>query len=248
MLNRATALAQVTEAAKGTTIMLQRHPVDGTSADAGWCVRFVGWGALTLCRIPLLFLLCAPLAIGCQELDAGAASGGPRQPADNPDAGEGSGCEVPFSLDPTGEIICGDPVTGEPPVVTETPPIQTADGLTQDPCVQTLQQALRIRKRDCASCHAPPAAMGAFAFVLEDDRLITARSANPQVLDAAGMPQRLVIPGDADNSRLYQRILHTEAAPEGQMPPLNTDPTLPQGSRPSVSDISVLRTWIETCL
>lgn len=218
--------------------MFQKPPLDRPLGNAGSRVRFTRWGVLSLA------LLSAPFATACQELDTSVTSGGLSQA----DAGAQPACAVPFSLDPTGEIICGDPDSGAPPVVTKTPPIQTADGVTLDPCVQTLQQAVKIRQRTCAGCHAPPAAMGAFAFVLDDNRLIAARSANPQVLDTTGMRQRLVIPGDPDNSRLYQRIVHTATAAEGQMPPLNTDPTLPQNPRPSVSEISVLRTWIKTCL
>lgn len=216
-----------------------------------------------------LALCCISLLTNCQDVNTGAASGGlrmrpapsagpvaPTAPTAARDAGAevvsedgpDSGCVVPFALDPLGIIVCGDPITGEPPVVTETPPIQTRDGSTDDPCVQTTQQAYRIRETFCSSCHAPPASFGGFNFILDDAKLVdpTVGISN-KTRDDAGKLVRLIIPGDPDNSWIYQRVQHTLAAPRGQMPPLNTDPTLPQNPRPSVSDISVLREWIENC-
>jgi hypothetical protein len=220
-------------------------------------------------EVGLLLLSCLPVASGCQQVDTAAASGGLRQevlpeavlPRARLDAGApaavvtviepvDSGCASPFALDPLGTVICGDPVTGDPPVVTETPPIQTHDGgVTFDACVQTTEQALQIRETFCSGCHAPPASQGGFNFILEDARLSDpVRGVSNKTRNNLGQPVRLVIPGDPDNSWIYQRISHTNAAPQGQMPPLTTDPTLPQNPRPSVSEISVVREWIDNCL
>jgi hypothetical protein len=222
--------------------------------------------ALSASALFALALCCVSSLTDCQDVNTAAASGGlrpspapltrPVAPTTARDAGAevvaedgpDSGCVVPFELDPLGIIICGDPITGEPPVVTETPPIQTRDGSTDDPCVQTTQQAYRIRETFCSSCHAPPASFGGFNFILDDAKLVDpAVGISNKTRDDAGKLVRLVIPGDPDNSWIYQRVQHTRAAPRGQMPPLNTDPTLPQNPRPTVSDISVLREWIENC-
>jgi hypothetical protein len=225
-------------------------------------------------RIPLLLLLCAPFATACmQELNSGAASGGLRQPPE-PDSGAAAPvveagpapmaeaavdtdaappdqppCPpgiVEYSLDPLGIIVCGQ-ANGDPPVVTDTPPIQTPDGSTNDPCVQTSGQALVIRQRYCAQCHNAPAAFGNFSFVLDDNQLTSTKS--PTFTDDAGNHLQYIVPGDTDNSLLYQRVVHTMANPQGQMPPTGSPaPGIPLNARPSVSEISVLRTWIETCL
>ncbi|MDB4934897.1 MAG: Planctomycete cytochrome [Labilithrix sp.] len=121
-----------------------------------------------------------------------------------------------------------------------TPPIDQGDGkTTKDPCVRTAQRAHAILQTYCASCHAPPAKMGGFDFVLDDGRLVNAVSSTN--VDEAGKPQRLVIPGNARASSLYQRVV------QGQMPPV-VAPPLPPNPAPTVSDDSELEQWIDYCL
>jgi phosphatidylethanolamine-binding protein (PEBP) family uncharacterized protein len=52
---------------------------------------------------------------------------------------------------------------------------------------------------------------------------------------------RFVAPGDPDNSRLYSRVAR------GEMPPPDVV-GLPPRPRPTVSDISILRHWITSCM
>jgi hypothetical protein len=189
----------------------------------------------------LLLPAFASLGTGCfQELDPTAASGRLDAPAgSSSDASEAprggaalDGCAQPFSIDPTGALVCGDR-DGGIPVVTATPPIELADGsTTTDPAVATEQQSIAIRQKYCASCHAPPASMGGLGVILDDRALLDAVSST--VTDDAGIAVRLVIAGNPEGSRLYERVVR------GEMPP--------QAPRPTVSDISVLREWILTCL
>ena len=108
---------------------------------------------------------------------------------------------------------------------------------TRDPCVITTTQASQILEQSCAPCHAPPASMGSFNSILDFPALITLRS-NTTDDPETGERARLVVPGDPDASRLYRRVQAGEMPPQ-RMPPLR---------RPSTSDISILRTWIEVCL
>lgn len=127
-------------------------------------------------------------------------------------------------------------------VALDTPPIElNLEGdTTRDACVATTAQARAILEENCSGCHAPPAAMGGFRSILDFPVLVTVTSST--VRDpVTGDPVRLVIPGDPDNSRLYRR------AAGGEMPPMR-DASLPALPRPSISDISVLRQWIEECL
>jgi hypothetical protein len=186
-------------------------------------------------------LLCALLGGCLQELDPTAANGrlaaaSASSSLDASAASSGSAapdaCAQPFVIVPTGEMVCGDP-DGDVPVATTTPPIVLPDGATtDDPAAAIEQKSLAIRETYCAGCHAAPATVGGFGVVLDDRALL--RAVSTTVVDDAGAPVRLVVPGNADGSRLYQRVLR------GEMPP--------QPPRPSVSDVSVLREWILTCL
>ncbi|MEO8178642.1 MAG: hypothetical protein ABI895_07405 [Deltaproteobacteria bacterium] len=111
---------------------------------------------------------------------------------------------------------------------------------TRDPCVATTQQAREILTKNCAECHAPPGAAAGFNSVLDFPTLITLRSATAKDPDTQELV-RLVIPGQPEQSRLYQR------ARSGEMPPTRP-PSERQLTRPTISDISVLRTWIQSCL
>jgi len=122
----------------------------------------------------------------------------------------------------------------------DTPAIELADGTTtRDPCVATTEQARDILTAYCAGCHAPPGTAGGFSSILDFPTLITLRSST--VKDSTGEFARLVIPGQPDKSRLYLRARNDE------MPPVRP-PTEPQLPRPTISSVSLLRTWIQRCL
>jgi hypothetical protein len=185
------------------------------------------------------FRLAAALTLAClatgeacsiQALDPAATSGGP--------VATNGGTPATSTVCPAGcpaEQFCiaGTCVS----VDTTTPAIELADaGTTTDPCVAMKRQSLDIRQRSCASCHAPPAKMGGFGVVLDDDRLLTTSSSS--ATDDAGKPVPLVVPGNPEGSRLYQRIRR------GEMPPTQTPPL----RAPTISDLSILHTWITSCL
>jgi hypothetical protein len=124
----------------------------------------------------------------------------------------------------------------------DTPAIELDDRgtTTRDPCVATTLQAREILTENCSECHAPPGAAGGFNSILDFPTLMTATSGT--VTDPiTGEPVRLLIPGQPDQSRLYVRVQR------GEMPPLG-DPSLSRRPRPTTSAISILRTWISSCL
>jgi hypothetical protein len=124
----------------------------------------------------------------------------------------------------------------------DTPPIELASGgTTRDPCVQTTEQATAILTRNCSACHAPPGNAGGFQAILNFPELVT-RVSSTQRDPLTGEPVRLVVPGDPDRSRVYLRIQG------GEMPPRPVDAAATPLPRPSLSDVSLLRSWIETCL
>jgi hypothetical protein len=176
-------------------------------------------------RLALLLLWSgASAATGCyltldsDELDAKSA-GAVVDAGAGSDAGEGEGFTT--SLD--------------------TPPIELEDGTTtRDPCVATTRQAREILTTHCAECHSPPGAAAGFSSILDFPTLITLRSATAKDPDTQDFA-RLVIPGQPEKSRLYLR------ARNGEMPPTRP-PTERQLPRPTTSDVSVLRTWIQSCL
>ncbi|HEY3595019.1 MAG TPA: hypothetical protein VGL13_14140 [Polyangiaceae bacterium] len=129
---------------------------------------------------------------------------------------------------------------------------------TTSPCEATTAHAMTILTVNCGVCHAgrnggerqgqPP-----FDYVLNVEKLVAARSASvpdplaPPANRIPGMPgfqgMRFLIPGDPDNSRLYFRIFHKEMPP----PPI-VGAADPVTSRPTVSDFSVIRHWIDECV
>ena len=125
----------------------------------------------------------------------------------------------------------------------DTPAIELdfeGEDTTRDACTATTQQARAILERTCSGCHAPPASMAGFRSVLDFPVLVTLVSSTATDPET-GEPARLVVPGDPDGSRLYRRVASNE------MPPMR-DASLPPLPRPTISDVSVLRTWIERCL
>jgi hypothetical protein len=95
-----------------------------------------------------------------------------------------------------------------------------------DACDATRSKARTILETNCAFCHEAPGNQANFDFILELDKLKTAVSSTGQ---------RFVVPGDPDQSRIYQRMSVGEMPPAGRMP------------RPSMADIEVIRQWIVSC-
>jgi hypothetical protein len=112
-------------------------------------------------------------------------------------------------------------------------------GTSTKPCENIVDRAYQIRKTYCAPCHAPPAGMGGFNYVLDDQQLATSTSAS--YMDSSGHFLRMVVPGDPEGSWVYHRI-ESGAMPPSLPPPAMSPP------RPTISDISVLYFWILTCL
>jgi hypothetical protein len=105
------------------------------------------------------------------------------------------------------------------------------------PDMTCANSGLAVLEKYCAPCHGgrtpgeragnPP-----FDFVLDVQKLTTLSTPNTTP------PMLFVKPGDPDQSRVYQR------ASRGEMPPLIGGPV----QRPTASDLSLLRFWIESCL
>jgi hypothetical protein len=143
----------------------------------------------------------------------------------------------------------GDPSDGEAEgfgAGLEKPTIELADGSTvADGCAAVSRQAHDILEQSCARCHGggnPGARQGAppFDCVLDTESLIAKVSVTAKDPDTS-LPARFLVPGDPDHSRIYLRPLH------GEMPPPDVV-GLPPNPRPTVSDLSVLRHWIASCV
>lgn len=179
-------------------------------------------------RRGLLIALCASNALGCfyatldhDELEAKAA-GALRPAADAGVSESDAGFTTALDTPPIEILVNGEPDT------------------TNDPCVATSQQARAILESSCAPCHAPPAGMGGFRSILDLPVLVTLTSSTQRDL-VTGQPVRLLVPGKPDESRVYRRVAGNE------MPPMG-DPALAPRPRPSISDVSVLRAWIQDCI
>jgi WD40 repeat protein len=80
-------------------------------------------------------------------------------------------------------------------------------------------RAMTILKANCARCHGPEgAAKGGFSEILNRDLLVA---------------RQRIVPGKPDESKLYQRVW------KGEMPPPN------QKTRPSSTEVAILKHWIE---
>ena len=89
-------------------------------------------------------------------------------------------------------------------------------------------------------CHGIGAASSGvprFDFVMDDDQL-KVRTWTRE----GGTMLRFLIPGDPDNSVLFQR-----SAMARDMPPVQADPQQPFYPRITYSQSSVLREWIQNC-
>lgn len=180
------------------------------------------WGGGPTDSSRLSLLLSACFLAGCfQEVDPGLSAA-----VRTPDGGHTQSTTTPpIALDPS------DPTR-----------------TTTRACDRTTEQATAILTDTCASCHggrAPGEDEGEppFDYVLNFGRLVTARSAKVADPDKPSCGMHFVVPGEPDRSLLYRMVVSTPP----QMPP----PTSAAGSAlpmPTVSDMSILRTWIEDCL
>jgi len=109
-----------------------------------------------------------------------------------------------------------------------------------DGCAKTALDAHEILQAHCALCHGIGAASSGvprFDFVMDDDQL------KVKTWERMGQTAlRFLVPGDPDNSVIYQR-----AAMARDMPPVQADPQQPFYPRISYSQASVLREWILNC-
>ena len=139
----------------------------------------------------------------------------------------------------------GDPNAKGPAL--DTPPIDLPNGSsTNDPCAATTWHATDILTTYCASCHGggndgARAGQPPFDYVLDFARMTTARSATVPDPRNPSLGMVFMVPGDPEDSRVYQRIAN------GEMPPM-LPVGLPQPPRPTISDISVLYTFITSCM
>jgi hypothetical protein len=108
------------------------------------------------------------------------------------------------------------------------------------PCEKTALDAHQILKNNCGVCHdigAASSGVPRFDFLMDDDQL------KVKTWERMGQPAaRFLIPGDPDNSVIYQRT-----AIARNMPPLQGDPQAPLYPRVTYSEASVLREWILNC-
>lgn len=125
---------------------------------------------------------------------------------------------------------------GDREVFTDTDETMVVD----DGCAKTELDAHNILEANCKSCHGIGAAsMGVprFDFVMDDTQLMMKTWTRE-----GAMPIRFLIPGDADNSAIYQRAVMNR-----DMPPLQADPQQPFYPRITYSQASVLHEWITNC-
>jgi hypothetical protein len=117
--------------------------------------------------------------------------------------------------------------------IEETEAVQTG-------CDKTQLDAHKVLETNCAVCHnigAASSGVPRFDFVMDDEQL------KAKTWDRIGqMPLRFLIPGDPDNSVIYER-----AVVKRDMPPPQVDPQQPFYPRVNYRDASVLREWIQNC-
>jgi serine/threonine-protein kinase len=95
-----------------------------------------------------------------------------------------------------------------------------SDGIAGDSAAARLSQQVRaIFEADCFRCHGQDDYAEAGVYVLDRDKLIA---------------RQKIVPGDADQSRLYQRITSAKRP----MPPEDEEP------RPGADDIARIKEWI----
>jgi hypothetical protein len=193
-------------------------------------------------RVWMFWFLCAPFAAGCfQEIDTGADKRSvvvdPAAPGETADPGDG---KIPtLTTTPTIDIVA-DPNTA----YTDTTNNGVV-GTTSSACEANNMQVMSMFTRYCGGCHngqnqgTPP-----FNFILDPKQLTT-------VILGTSFPKPLVIPGDPDQSEVYIRIatgrmpVDTSGLNIGQLrPPAQSDGV----TRPTLSDLSVIREWINSCL
>lgn len=131
----------------------------------------------------------------------------------------------------------------EPATLLEDPEIalDPADesATTDDPCAKTDRDAHFVLETYCAGCHDQGAASSGvprFDFVLDREQLTQA------TWTVGSEERRFLVPGRSTESWLYLRPLL------GTMPPISTDLRNMTYPRPTISDLSILREWIDHCV
>jgi hypothetical protein len=208
-------------------------------------------------RILIGLLLTVPAAAGCfQELDTGVARGGPAAST----FGDASSAPTPSQCDPGSQAcfdLCGSPSCytlvpdGSIPTFEQTPVIYDplGDGSTYtSACAQIEAQSIEIRTHSCAQCHNKAVDQGSFNYVLDDSQLATQSSQNYR--NDAGVPPRMIIPGDPANSWVYQRIAQKSMPPldDGLIKVILGTTVAATVVRPTAAEQSVLYTWISNCI
>jgi hypothetical protein len=177
-----------------------------------------------------LFLLCTFFAVGClQKVDDGLAAGGalPGPMIELPACGgaQGFACNFPVNMT-TPDIGLKANKLGD---VTD-----SAD--PSGPCAKVTQDTADILKRKCVGCHEGAAnAPGAPLTFITDPKLLTT---TPSSSKFGGQPY--IKPGDPEASLIYMRAVIKKDMP--LQSPLSPPTYL------TVSESSVLRQWIVTCV
>src|SRR5262249_36781595 len=126
----------------------------------------------------------------------------------------------------------------------EPPPIELEDGgTTDDSCEVNEAQAMGILSLSCGACHGTPGAPTAgFDFVTNLDMLKSRRVMNPAYVDPRdGLLFRFLTPGEPEHSYIFVRMRTATMPPKSGI-----DPRL-SVTYPTISDMSVIYTWIKSC-
>src|SRR5262245_12925683 len=126
----------------------------------------------------------------------------------------------------------------------DTPPIELEDGgTTDDSCEVNTAQAMEILGKSCVACHGTPGAPTAgFDFVTNVETLKSRRVMNPAYFDPRdGLLFRFLTPGEPEHSYIFVRMMTATMPPKS-----GVDPRL-DVTYPTISDMSVIYTWIKGC-
>jgi hypothetical protein len=179
--------------------------------------------------IPLFLTLCTPLAAGCfQEFDSRAATVDPNAALPADWDGKTLTTAIDKPIDPLYFLSDGTPGEG------------------RSVCEATGAQAMDILGKFCSGCHTEDfnTQMGNPKFnildvdTLKDPSMVWSITMDPVTMQ----PYRFLVPGQPNRSAIYARIMG------GAMPKQPTDVREPRLPTPTVSDLSVLHTWITSCI
>ncbi|MDP8999415.1 MAG: hypothetical protein M3O46_04825 [Myxococcota bacterium] len=203
-----------------------------------------------------LLQLCIPFAVvSCQNLDTGA-SNGETLSVDAGTPGDHGGMLSPQARgliqcdagSPECFALCGSPscalLDAAIPPELASPVFYLPDGAAvKDPCLAVAADSIEVRQKSCVPCHEGSQRLGGFDYVLDDTKL--SGSASNVATDDAGMHLKMLVPGDPEQSFVYQRVML------GQMPPpMSAASSIigPTAAKklvyPSAADETVLYAWI----